>query len=70
MLLSSKSISENQIDEFGIKNALASYIRSLSTYDSKFDEFMQERKNLIWMKLQVLIYSLERQNVLPVILFH
>jgi hypothetical protein len=28
-----------------------------------------ERKNLIWMKLQVLIYSL-KGNVLPVILFH
>jgi cytochrome c peroxidase len=38
MLLSSKkAFSKTAIDEFGIKNALASYIRSLSNYDSKFD---------------------------------
>jgi cytochrome c peroxidase len=30
----------------------------LSTYDSKFDGYAGG-KNLIWMKLQVLIYSLE-----------
>jgi cytochrome c peroxidase len=54
----------------GIKNALASYIRSLSTYDSKFDGFMQGEENFNLDEMQVLIYSLERQNVLPVILFH
>ncbi|WP_395047653.1 cytochrome-c peroxidase [Flavobacterium sp.] len=32
---------EKKIDEFAIKNALASYIRSLSHYDSKFDEYMR-----------------------------
>ena len=36
-----KAFPKTAIDEFGIKNALASYIRSLSTYDSKFDEFMR-----------------------------
>lgn len=36
-----KAFPKTTIDEFGIKNALASYIRSLSTYDSKFDGFMQ-----------------------------
>ncbi|MFV8352700.1 cytochrome-c peroxidase [Flavobacterium sp. XS2P14] len=36
-----KAFPKTAIDEFGIKNALASYIRSLSTYDSKFDGFMQ-----------------------------
>lgn len=43
-----KAFPKTAIDEFGIKNALASYIRSLSTYDSKFDEFMQgeEKFNL------------------------
>jgi len=33
-----------EIDEFTIKNALASYIRSLSDYDSKFDEYMRGRQ--------------------------
>ena len=36
-----KAFPKTAIDEFGIKNALASYIRSLSNYDSKFDGFMQ-----------------------------
>lgn len=36
-----KAFPKTEIDEFGIKNALASYIRSLSTYDSKFDGFMR-----------------------------
>lgn len=36
------------INEFAIKNALASYIRSLSSYDSKFDAYMlgEEKFNL------------------------
>ncbi|MGZ9677486.1 cytochrome-c peroxidase [Flavobacterium sp. GNP001] len=36
-----KAFPKAAIDEFGIKNALASYIRSLSNYDSKFDGFMR-----------------------------
>jgi cytochrome c peroxidase len=36
-----KAFPKTAIDEFAIKNALASYIRSLSDYDSKFDEYMQ-----------------------------
>ncbi|MFV5696081.1 cytochrome c peroxidase [Flavobacterium sp. LB3P122] len=36
-----KAFPRKAIDEFGIKNALASYIRSLSDYDSKFDEYMR-----------------------------
>ncbi|MBG6111209.1 cytochrome c peroxidase [Flavobacterium sp. CG_9.10] len=36
-----KAFPKKAIDEFAIKNALASYIRSLSNYDSKFDEFMR-----------------------------
>ncbi len=36
-----KAFPKTEIDEFGIKNALASYIRSLSNYDSKFDGFMR-----------------------------
>lgn len=36
-----KAFPKKEIDEFGIKNALASYIRSLSNYDSKFDGFMR-----------------------------
>ncbi|MFV8442815.1 cytochrome-c peroxidase [Flavobacterium sp. LB2P44] len=36
-----KAFPKTGIDEFAIKNALASYIRSLSTYDSKFDGFMR-----------------------------
>jgi cytochrome c peroxidase len=31
----------NEIDDFAIKNALGSYIRSLSTYNSKFDRYMR-----------------------------
>lgn len=36
-----KAFPKKVIDEFAIKNALASYIRSLSDYDSKFDEYMR-----------------------------
>jgi cytochrome c peroxidase len=36
-----KAFPKKEIDEFAIKNALASYIRSLSDYDSKFDEYMR-----------------------------
>lgn len=36
-----KAFPKKEIDEFGIKNAIASYIRSLSIYDSKFDGFMR-----------------------------
>ena len=36
-----KAFPKTAIDEFAIKNALASYIRSLSDYDSKFDEYMR-----------------------------
>ena len=39
-----KAFPKKEIDEFGIKNALASYIRSLSDYDSKFDGFMRGEK--------------------------
>jgi len=39
-----KAFPKKEIDEFGIKNALASYIRSLSNYDSKFDEFMSREE--------------------------
>lgn len=31
-----------EINSFGIKNAIASYIRSLSNYDSKFDRYMRK----------------------------
>ncbi|OAB25726.1 cytochrome c peroxidase [Flavobacterium fryxellicola] len=37
-----------EIDEFGIKNALASYIRSLSTYDAKFDAYMRGDEKFDW----------------------
>ncbi|MFV8466305.1 cytochrome-c peroxidase [Flavobacterium sp. LB1P62] len=36
-----KAFPKTEMDEFAIKNALASYIRSLSDYDSKFDEYMR-----------------------------
>lgn len=36
-----KAFPKKEIDEFAIKNVLASYIRSLSDYDSKFDEYMR-----------------------------
>lgn len=36
-----KAFPEKEIDEFAIKNALASYIRSLSNFDSKFDAYMR-----------------------------
>ncbi|WP_366182505.1 cytochrome c peroxidase [Flavobacterium ovatum] len=36
-----KAFPKNDINAFGIKNALASYIRSLSHYDSKFDRYMR-----------------------------
>jgi cytochrome c peroxidase len=38
-----KAFPKGEINEFAIKNALASYIRSLSHYDSKFDRFMQNK---------------------------
>ncbi|MEM0577467.1 cytochrome-c peroxidase [Flavobacterium polysaccharolyticum] len=37
-----KAFPKNEINEFGIKNALASYVRSLSQYNSKFDEYMRD----------------------------
>ncbi len=39
-----KAFPKTAIDEFAIKNALASYIRSLSDFDSKFDDFMRGNK--------------------------
>lgn len=39
-----KAFPKTAIDVFSIKNALASYIRSLSDYDSKFDEYMRGEK--------------------------
>lgn len=38
-----KAFPKGEINEFAIKNALASYIRSLSNYDSKFDNYMQNK---------------------------
>ncbi|SEN82356.1 cytochrome c peroxidase [Flavobacterium sp. CF108] len=38
-----KAFPKGEINEFAIKNALASYIRSLSHYDSKFDNYMQNK---------------------------
>ncbi|MDN3674246.1 cytochrome c peroxidase [Flavobacterium branchiarum] len=38
-----KAFPKGEINEFEIKNALASYIRSLSNYDSKFDRYMQNK---------------------------
>ncbi|MFV5684473.1 cytochrome-c peroxidase [Flavobacterium sp. GB2R13] len=40
-----KAFPKKAIDEFAIKNALASYIRSLSNYDSKFDAYMRGNEN-------------------------
>lgn len=40
-----KAFPKNEINEFGIKNALASYVRSLSNYDSKFDDYMQNESS-------------------------
>ncbi|MCW2118924.1 cytochrome-c peroxidase [Flavobacterium sp. 7A] len=37
----SKAFPNKNINAFGIKNALASYIRSLSNYNSKFDRYMR-----------------------------
>ncbi len=37
---------KNEINSFAIKNALASYIRSLSNYDSKFDGYMRSEEKL------------------------
>ncbi len=37
-----KAFPKNEINEFGIKNALASYVRSLSQYNSKFDAYMRD----------------------------
>lgn len=39
-----KAFPKGEINEFEIKNALASYIRSLSHYDSKFDRYMQNKE--------------------------
>ncbi|MFH6999969.1 cytochrome-c peroxidase [Flavobacterium sp. FlaQc-57] len=39
-----KAFPKGEINEFAIKNALASYIRSLSHYDSKFDRYMQNKE--------------------------
>ncbi|MBF7090051.1 cytochrome-c peroxidase [Flavobacterium sp. ALJ2] len=41
-----KAFPKGEINEFEIKNALASYIRSLSHYDSKFDRYMQNKATL------------------------
>jgi cytochrome c peroxidase len=38
-----KAFPKGEINEFAIKNALASYIRSLSHYDAKFDAYMQNK---------------------------
>ncbi|MDQ6471072.1 cytochrome c peroxidase [Flavobacterium sp. LHD-80] len=38
-----KAFPKGEINEFAIKNALGSYIRSLSHYDSKFDLVMQNK---------------------------
>ncbi|MCV9926464.1 cytochrome-c peroxidase [Flavobacterium sp. LS1R49] len=38
-----KAFPKGEINAFEIKNALASYIRSLSHYDSKFDRYMQNK---------------------------
>ncbi|KIC00270.1 cytochrome C peroxidase [Flavobacterium sp. KMS] len=38
-----KAFPKGEINEFEIKNALGSYIRSLSHYDSKFDRYMQNK---------------------------
>nr|WP_198999826.1 cytochrome c peroxidase [Flavobacterium sp. ASV13] len=38
-----KAFPKGGINEFEIKNALASYIRSLSHYDAKFDSYMQNK---------------------------
>lgn len=38
-----KAFTKGEINEFAIKNALGSYIRSLSHYDSKFDAYMQNK---------------------------
>jgi cytochrome c peroxidase len=38
-----KAFPKKEINAFAIKNALASYIRSLSHYDSKFDRYMQNK---------------------------
>ncbi|WP_035647958.1 cytochrome-c peroxidase [Flavobacterium sp. ASV13] len=40
-----KAFPKGEINEFAIKNALGSYIRSLSKYDSKFDRYMQNKTN-------------------------
>ncbi|MHC0441140.1 cytochrome-c peroxidase [Flavobacterium sp. 3-210] len=40
-----KAFPKGEINEFTIKNALGSYIRSLSHYDSKFDRVMQKKTN-------------------------
>ncbi len=37
----------NEIKEWHIQNALASYVRSLSTFSSKFDQYMRGNKNAL-----------------------
>ncbi len=39
-----KAFPNKEITAFAIKNVLASYIRSLSNYDSRFDDFMREEE--------------------------
>lgn len=41
-----KAFPQKEITAFAIKNALASYIRSLSNYDSKFDRYMRGEEKL------------------------
>ncbi len=43
-----KAFPKKEINEFGIKNALASYIRSLSNYNSKFDAFMRNEAQMTY----------------------
>jgi cytochrome c peroxidase len=43
-----KAFPNKEINEFGIKNALASYIRSLSNYNSKFDAFMRNEAQMTY----------------------
>lgn len=41
-----KAFPNKEITAFAIKNVLASYIRSLSNYDSRFDRYMREEEKL------------------------
>ena len=40
-----KAFPKGEVNEFTIKNALGSYIRSLSHYNAKFDAYMQNKQN-------------------------